>query len=311
VTTNWKLGLSFALITVVMWGLLPLGLKGVLDSMDPITVSWYRYSISAVIALLFYGYRSGPELKRMFSVRFRLLSLVAALGLLGNYVFYIFGLHFTNAGAAQILIQIAPLFLLLASVALFKESFSSRQWLGVVAFTLGLLMFFSHRITASAPSEESYLLGLFLLLCASLTWTGYGLAQKQLLTDFHAKDILLLICLGGSLLLFPFAEPRQALQLDRIEIGLLFFCGMNTIVAYGAFGLALSHWEASRVSAIIPMAPLLTLLFTWAINGLTDWDIASEPLGWIGIAGALFVVLGSGLAALPEKSPEIGETPGK
>jgi drug/metabolite transporter (DMT)-like permease len=196
----------------------------------------------------------------------------------------------------------AALFLLLASVVLFKESFSRNQWVGVTCFSLGLLLFFSHRISASVPSSDNYLLGLLFLLTAAVTWTGYGLAQKQLLKDFHAKDILLLICLGGSIFLAPFSKPGQLLELNTIELGLLLFSGMNTIVAYGAFGLALSYWDASRVSAILPVTPLITLLFTAAINSLTDWNIVAEPLDWIGMVGAVLVVFGSAMAALSKRA---------
>lgn len=35
---NWKLGLYYPLITIVMWGALPLALKGLMTTMDPITL---------------------------------------------------------------------------------------------------------------------------------------------------------------------------------------------------------------------------------------------------------------------------------
>jgi drug/metabolite transporter (DMT)-like permease len=80
----------------------------------------------------------------------------------------------------------------------------------------------------------------------------------------------------------------------------LLFCGLNTIIAYGSFGLAMSHWESSRVSAILPLAPLLTLLFAYALNRWTAASIPTEPMDWLGMLGALLVVGGSAVAALPK-----------
>jgi drug/metabolite transporter (DMT)-like permease len=42
-TGRWKLGLSFALLTAVMWGVLPIALKALLDRIDPYTLTWYRF----------------------------------------------------------------------------------------------------------------------------------------------------------------------------------------------------------------------------------------------------------------------------
>ncbi|MDX1735339.1 MAG: DMT family transporter [Halioglobus sp.] len=298
-TGNWKLGLTFALITVLMWGLLPLILSSVLAVMDPLTITWYRFSISAAIALAWYGHSSGGALRRLLSRGNIGWSALAVLGLVGNYVLYIWGLDYTNPGAAQILIQLAPLLLLVASVLVLGEEFRRLQWLGVVTFSLGMLLFFHRRLGDSVETGSGYVLGAAMLVGGAVVWTAYGLAQKKLLGAFHAKDILLLICLGGSALLLPLASPASALGLDAPDLLMLLFCGINTIVAYGAFGLALSHWEASRVSAIVPLAPLLTLLFTWALNAAFGLDIPEEPLDWLGGLGAVLVVAGSGLAALP------------
>ena len=295
--TNWKLGLGFSLVTAIMWGMLPLALIAILDVMDPVTISWYRFSISALIALLWFGHKRGPALKNLLLSRHWPLSLAVAAGLIGNYLLYIWGLDHLNPGAAQILIQIAPLLLLGGGVAIFKERFSTRQWLGVAGLSVGLLLFFHQRLNSNILSNDTYLTGVALIVAAAVVWSVYGLAQKQLLIDHHAKDILLLICLSGSIFLWPLAEPRQIQGLNTTELILLAFCGLNTIIAYGCFGLALSHWQASRVSAVITIAPLLTLLFTF---GLNHWKLASipaEPMDWLSYLGALLVVTGAAVTA--------------
>jgi drug/metabolite transporter (DMT)-like permease len=304
VTTNWKLGLGFSLVTVVMWGLLPLALKTILRVMDPVTISWYRFSISAIIALLWYGRQRGPALKNLLFSRNWPLTLAAIAGLLGNYLLYIWGLDHINPGAAQILIQLAPLLLLIGSVLIFKERFSAMQWLGVVGLCAGMLLFFHQRFNNIVLTSDAYLAGVGLIVAASVTWSIYGLAQKQLLARHHAKDILLLICVSGTVLLWPLAQPQQILALDTTELALLIFCGLNTIIAYGSFGLAMSYWQSSRVSAVLPIAPLLTLLFTF---GLNHWQLAAipaEPMDWLSSVGALLVVAGAAVAALPKKQKQ-------
>lgn len=299
--TNWKLGLGFSLLTVLMWGLLPLALKAVLQVMDPVTISWYRFSLSALIALVWYGRRSGGALKQLVCGRQRMLSFTAIAALMCNYLFYVWGLDHINPGAVQILIQIAPLLLLFGSVLLFKDRLLLLQWLGVLGLVVGMLLFFHRRLTDMALTSDDYLVGVGLIVVAAIAWSIYGLAQKQLQTKHHAKDILLLICLGGTVVFWPLAEPLQIMALNPGELALLFFCGVNTIIAYGSFGLAMSYWDSSRVSAILPLAPLLTLLFTFGLNRWTGADIPFEPVDWLSILGACLVVAGSAVAALPKQ----------
>ena len=300
-TTNWRLGLLFSLITVLMWGLLPLALKAVLEVMDPATISWYRFSVSAVIALVWYGHHSGPALKDMFSPGQWPLSLAAVAGLVGNYLLYVWGLDHINPGASQILIQLAPLILLVGSVTIFRETFSAVQWFGVAGFSIGMLLFFHQRLGNLALTDDAYLTGVALVIAAAVAWSVYGLAQKQLLNRHHTKDILLLICIAGSIILLPLAKPLQVQSLNTTQLALLAFCGINTIIAYGSFGLAMSYWQASRVSALIPLAPLVTLFFTFVLNHWQLADIAAEPMDWLSLLGALLVVTGSAVAALPKR----------
>jgi drug/metabolite transporter (DMT)-like permease len=74
---------------------------------------------------------------------------------------------------------------------------------------------------------------------------------------------------------------------------MLLFCGLNTLMAYGAFAEALDHWEASRVSAVIALTPLVTLISVWAVSLLTPTLIAPEHLTLLGLLGAILVVAGS------------------
>lgn len=300
-TTNWKLGLGFSLVTVCMWGLLPLALKAILVVMDPVTNTWYRFFISSIIALLWYGHRRGARLKGLLDAKSWRLTTIAVAGLLCNYLLYIWGLDHINPGAAQILIQLGPLLMLIGSVVLFKERFSALQWLGVAVLIVGMLLFFHQRFSNLVLTSDTFLAGVGLIIAAAVTWSVYGLAQKKLLVEHDAKDVLFLICLAGTVLLWPLSEPQQIRDLNATQLAILVFCGLNTIIAYGSFGLAISYWQSSRVSAVLPLAPLLTLAFTFGLNHWHLADIPAEPMDWLSSLGALLVVGGAAVAALPKR----------
>lgn len=297
-SANWKLGLGLSLVTAIMWGGLPISLKVVLVDMDIVTVTWYRFCVSAGIGLLWYGRGSVAAIMRLLSPPLWPVTAVAVAGLLSNYIFYLLGLDHTTAEAAQILIQVAPLMLLIGSVFLFREPFSGLQWLGVAAITSGFVLFFYQRLRDFAAGDEHYLLGLLFILLAAATWAAYGLAQKRLLRQVKANDLLLLIYLAGTLVFLPGSSPGQVQQLDGLGLIMLVFAALNTIIAYGCFGAAMTHWESSRVSATITTAPLLTLLFVYLSNALYPGFVEAESLDLINWLGAMLVVGGSAVAAL-------------
>jgi drug/metabolite transporter (DMT)-like permease len=296
--TSWRRGLLFSLLTAILWGGLPISLKVVLGDMDSITVTWYRFSVSAALAMAWYGRRSVDAMKRLLSPPLWPLTLLAVTGLLANYICYLTGLDRTTAEAAQIIIQLAPLLLLVGSVRLFREPFSALQWLGVATVVAGLVLFFHHRLRAPASVDVSYLLGIFLLVLAAASWACYGLAQKQLLQHVKSNDLLLLIYIAGALCFWPGSSPGQIQELDGLALMMLAFAALNTIIAYGCFGLAMTHWESSRVSAVITLAPLLTLLFVHLSNILYPGFVDTEPMDWLNWLGAAAVVGGSTVAAL-------------
>ncbi len=297
-TQNWRLGFGFALITAVFWGLLPFALKELLAHLDAITITWFRFSAAALIAALWYGRRSVGGIKRLLSPARLPLTLLTVAALLVNYVLFVYGLSFITPAAAEIIINTSPLLLLLGSVLFFKEAFSARQWFGVVLFTIGMLLFFHHRLRDLVSTDADYLFGLGIVFLGGVLWACYGLGQKLILRKEKANDLLLLIYIAGSLVYLPFAAPLGIIQFDGLLWGILAFASLNTIIAYGSFGIAMSNWDASRVSAVITIAPLITLGFGWLMDAIWPGSVHVEPMDALNWLGGVLVVVGSTVAAL-------------
>jgi drug/metabolite transporter (DMT)-like permease len=294
---RWKYGLLLALITAACWATLPVALKLSLVVVDPITLTWFRFGFAAVIMLLWLaGKRQLQPIARLPKKQHAML-LAATVLLLGNYVGYIYGVQLTTPGNAQLLIQLAPLLMALGGVLIFKERFVWGQWLGLVVIVLGLGMFFADQLRTDI-GHSPYRLGSAIVILAAVSWAAYALIQKQLLLQLNSQQVLCVIYVVSALLLWPFAQPSLLMNLDALHWGLLLFCALNTLVAYGAFAEALQHWQASRVSAVLATTPLLCLLAVGAVHALWPQAIAAEQVGAIGLIGAGLVVLGSALSSL-------------
>ena len=299
---RWRLGLLLTLITATFWGVLPIALKGLLAYMDAITITWLRFLIAA-LCLAIYLIAKGrfPNLLWLKDRRLALLMFITVAGLLANYIFYMVGLSYITPESAQVMIQAAPMLLLIGGLVLFKESFHFKQWLGLLTFVAGLLLFFNQRFSVLFNLSNEFAWGVLLIFIAGVVWAAYALAQKQLLNDYKSDQIMTLIYIAGAIVFMPTSQPQLVMDLDGIGWALLIFCGLNTVIAYGAFAEALDHWEASRVSATLAITPLLTLVFMQITNYFLPGYIASEPMNSLSLAGALMVVAGSAITALSKK----------
>jgi drug/metabolite transporter (DMT)-like permease len=295
---QWKLGLLLALVTAFCWATLPLVLKMTLRVMDPITLTWFRFLFAAVFMFFWLSAKKQLVVYKAIDARRLWILLAAALLLIGNYVGYLFGVYYTTPANAQLLIQLAPLLMALGGVFVFKENFTRGQWFGLFIICIGMALFFRDQIAFEAVSNARYLLGSGIIVLAAFSWAAYALLQKQLLMKLPSQHILSFIYLVSALALWPFAKPSVLFELNALHWGLLLFCAINTLVAYGAFAEALAHWQASRVSAILASTPLLCLLAVFIVHGIWPNAIAEEHVTVLGFIGALLVVLGSALSSL-------------
>jgi len=304
VSGRWKFGLLLALTTAILWGVLPIALKGVMETLDPITTTFFRFSLAALLLtpyiLLRSRHTSGLSLfSRLRSPRLLLQMLAAGLLLTANYALYILGLQRTTAEAAQIVIQAAPMLLLLSGVWLFGERLSKLQWFGCICFITGLCVFFSPRFYDVFIAVNAYGIGVMLILIAALVWTGYAIMQKFLLQQFSSQETMVLFYWIGTLAFLPFADFTALPQLSGLQWGLLAFCGLNTLIAYGSFAEAMAHIEASKVSAVLALTPMVTVA---TVHLIPIPGLVVEPITLLTLCGAALVVGGSMLTALAKPS---------
>lgn len=300
-SSNWRLGFALSLTTAALWGLLPIALKVVLEGMDAITIVWWRFAGSMAGLGLFLAVRGALPRPAGASRAALALVGVATLTLVGNYVLYLVALDHATPSVTQVVIQLAPLMLIVGGVLVFKEHFAPGQWVGFAVLGAGLLLFFNERLPLLLHPTEGLGLGVALTVAAGVSWAVYGLAQKKLHAHFGAQQVLWMIYVGAVVVLLPVSSPLEIVNLDGLQLGMLAFCCANTLAAYGAFAEALTFWDMSRVSAVLATAPLFTIGAMWAVERAGLGLVAPEGLNALSVTGALMVVAGSMACALVAK----------
>jgi drug/metabolite transporter (DMT)-like permease len=293
-------GLVLALTAAVLWGVLPIALEVVLQRLDPYTITWYRLGSAGIILFLILAARGGlPRLQSFNRIAWTLLA-IGSLGLTGNYVLYVQAVAYTSPTVAQTVTQLGPMFLLIGGLVVLKEHFSRLQWVGFALLIVGLLLFFNLRLPELIQASV-FGRGVVLLVIGAFVWGIYGLVQKRLLHWMTPQQILLLIYMGAGVLLLPMTAPAHVRQLTSLQYGMLGFCCINTLAAYGAFAEGLKRWEVSRFSAVLSTSPLFTVAAMWVVGKFAPSLVAPEHLNVLSVAGTFLVVAGSATCALARR----------
>lgn len=291
-------GFLLSMVTAILWGALPLFLKLSLLQLDASTITFFRFFFAFSFVFLVLALKKELPVKRQFNNKTTWLVVFAGVGLTANYVTNVIGLELIDPESAQVLIQLAPFLLMIGGVVLFNEPFSKVQKAGATVLLLGFLLFFKDNLQTLFSGLGQYTLGVLVMLVAAITWVAYALAQKWLLNIFTARQLTMMIYLFGAILLIPLSDISAVFSISWLTAGALLFCCLNTLIAYGSFAKAMSIWQASKVSAVIALAPIFTILsMTYAVLWFPEYFQSSE-LTKTAYAGAFLVVIGSMLTAL-------------
>lgn len=308
VKQSMALGITFALITAVLWGAVPIAMKQLLTDMTPYTIVWYRFVISAVglgIVLAVQG--KLPSLRLFKRPRWLAMLIIASLGLVGNFILFSSALQYLTPTASQVIAQLSPVGMMFASVLILKESMRITQVIGAVMLIFGLVLFFNTNLIEIFTRLTDYTMGVILGVCSSLVWVCYALAQKILQRRLAASQILFLLYVLCVIFVTPISAPSEIYKLNSWQLSCLAFCGLNTLVAYGALGEAMARWQVAQVSALITLTPLFTLVFSDLLTLFWPDMFSMTVLNILGYSGAFIVVMGAMFSAaghrlLPRRS---------
>jgi len=198
-----QLGILYALLAYIIWGLLPLYIKS-LHGVAPLEILLHRMVWSLVFlgAILLWRRHFG-WLRDVVANPRLVLGFAASAGLLCcNWFLYIWAVSADRVVDASLGYFINPLFSVLLGVLLLHERLRPAQWLSIAIAAAGVIW-----LTVTAGQLPWIALGL------AATFAGYGLLRKT--GALGALEGLSL----ETLLLFPLAA---------VTLGFLFVTGQDT-----------------------------------------------------------------------------------
>jgi drug/metabolite transporter (DMT)-like permease len=284
-------GVIYAAITASMWGFMAIILKVITYELPPVTVVWFRFFIAFLVlgawTLLFRRHDF-----RIFRRPPGLLFL-AALFLAMNYTGFITGIKYVSPSSSQVIIQIAPVSFALSGIILFREYVNWKHIVGFVLVLAGIGLFYSEQLRDLSGGSEHFTLGMLLVLGGGISWAAFATAQKSLLRRIAPNQLNLFIYGTCALALAPLVKFRHLDGLAAVNWYILIYLGLNTVVAYGSLAMAIKFTEATRVSVIITLNPIITFVTMAILTHLKVSWIEPETFSLLSIFGALSVLGGA------------------
>lgn len=260
------IGILLALTTAVCWGALPIAMKQVLEVMEPPTVVFYRFLMASVgLGAILAVKKKLPPLRIFRKARWLVLLAIATGGLFGNFILFSSSLQYLSPTASQVIGQLSPVGMMIASVFILKEKMRGTQVIGAIMLLSGLVLFFNTSLIEIFTRLTDYTWGVIFGVGAAMVWVSYGVAQKVLLRRLASPQILFLLYTLCTIALLPLAKPGVITQLSDWQLACLIFCGLNTLVGYGALAEAMGGAGERSYHA---HTAVYVVIFRFIITGL-------------------------------------------
>ena len=280
--SNYKLGHSAALLTILIWGTTFISTKVLLQDFSPVELLFFRFLLG-LTALFLVSPRPLRGTTRAQEATF------ALAGLCGITVYYLLenvALTYTLASNVGVILAAAPFFTALLSRLMFHSPLRPRFFLGFLVAMAGICLL-------SFPGASMHLnpLGDLLAMLAALVWACYSILMRKI-SAFGYPTILITrrVFAYGLLFMLPvlffsdfqldlirFANPVSLLNLLFLGLGASALCFVTWNFAVKVLG-------AVKTSIYIYMVPVITVV--------TSALILKERLSTLAILGTLLTLVG-------------------
>ena len=281
--SQFDLPLALTVTTIALWALNIPVVKVGLDGWAPMAFSFFRFGAGTVIYVTIVLIR-----ERTLRVERRDIPLFIIGGLTGialNQYAFMYALEATSASIVTLLFATTPLWAALLARALGWEFVKPLFWVAIAVSVVGVfLVLLGTGAKMNGPSAW----GILLAFGAPITWGCYSVIIGPLLSRYSATHVSALMMAIGAPVIGIVGLP-QLLGQDLAAFGasswitMAYALGASLVVANLLWFVAIRKAGSSRAVALMPLQPLLGVLFSAVL--------LRERLDWKeGVGGVIIVV---------------------
>ena len=271
------------IITMIVWGFVPVFLKKLLAVLTPIELSFTRFLLSGLALLLWVLLRQRAALVRILQRDLKLLFLCTLFGPLAAMVCFNFGILHVTIGTAAMFAAIEPLFTYLLAVLVGQEAWRANRLLSIVLALVGIVLV----ILARETFGVTYWVSLSLVLLTPIIWAVNNIITKDIVKRHSPIVMTAVSFVLSSLFLTPALSPKYIQTILHMGLNLwlaLIYCILSTIFGFSIWYWSLRHLPPSTVAVSMYLIPVISVA--------AGRVFLNEPLSLLKISGIATVMLG-------------------
>ncbi|SFC05074.1 EamA-like transporter family protein [Alkalibacterium subtropicum] len=271
-------GVSLVILAGILWGISG-GLADILMTRgwSPVTVSFYRGAVGWFCFVIWFLFRFKKNITS--SVTFYLWSLLAGIGVAGNFSLYFVSIQHASVPVAATLMYTAPVFVLTTSIILKIERSRWYKWAGIAVVLLGIVL-----LTGAYDLESisMSLVGTSAGLGAGLSYALFIFGFKKASSIGKRPAVLTSAFLTFSLILFLFMDRGEAFSvLSSSDFGWFLLLGIiGAGLSFTVYVIGLQKTAPTTASMVAMVEPVTASLFgvLFLNNALTMIQVTGMAL---------------------------------
>lgn len=281
----------------IIWGLSFIFTKQVLSYITPFQLGGLRYLLAALSITLLWALR----IIRLTINRdgIRGLLIIALYQPIIYFIAETYGVKFTTAAEAGVMISLVPIIVPILSVFMLKEKVSLGQALFTILAITGVIVIVAIGSSEGKAAGNNHTLGIVLLLIAVLSGSMYNIASRSASSRYSPIDITFVMMWAGAIIFNGLAVTEGIINgspfgyftnlgVAPVLLSTLYLGVISSLGAFFAINYALNKLPASQVAIFLNLIPLVTLLasviFYHKILG--TWQLIGSIAILIGVWGA-------------------------
>jgi len=288
-TTHAKL-----LVVAIIWGLGWVAGRVAARDISPFTAGWVRYIIAVGCFLVFLKITKQWVLPN--KKQWKLIIMIGFLSTFLYQAFFMYGMKWTAAGDASLMITFNPLFTAILAVPFLGEKFDKRLASGLFLAVSGVAVLAWYSPNVDIPVNER-LLGDALIGLSALSWACTTILMKKAMTGEGAMSPLHLT-VWSSVAGLAIQTPAAIWEYSRVGFPtdasieawswLAFLAIFSTVLSYVWFADGIRKIGASKTSFYVYLVPIFGIFSGWLL--LDEKLGISLVISFILIAGGVYLV---------------------
>lgn len=283
---NFNKAYTALFFAMMFWGLSFVWTRQLLDVFTPLLIIFFRLVLSFFI--LFVIAKSSRKLQKLQKEDYLFFILLSFTQPFLYFIFEGYGIKFTSASIASIVIATIPLFTPIGAFFFFKEKLSKMNIFGLFISFSGVIL-----VVAEFGNRVSFsVFGILMLFLAVFTGTIYGLGLKKLTSKYNSISITTYQNLIGIFMFLPLIflfEWDNILNFNSLitfdlAISLFNLALFASSIAFVLFAYGIQKIGPSKASAFSNSIPVFTLVFAYFV--------LDESITLVKLGGMFIVLLG-------------------